>query len=227
MRRWGAAALALGMLLGACTDDVGPQAEPDEPAATTTTTTPSAASVHLGQLLIGPDRLASSGFESVVDARAFTAQRASRIKLCGEDLRSELRILAGRQSRFSNGEVEVSHTVTSGGDTNEFLARFREVVEGCDAPWTEPPLPTGGGPVQREITGTYPVPDVGVDGAGVIVRSTNQVGSTDTIVVVLVQGAVVSSLSVSGPLGSDFSVADTAIQAAADRLTSAQSPAGP
>jgi hypothetical protein len=38
---------------------------------------------------------------------------------------------------------------------------------------------------------------------------------------------VVSSLSVSGPLGSDFSVVDTAIEAAADRLIQAQSAATP
>jgi hypothetical protein len=222
-----AGALALGVLLGACTDDVGPDTDADEPAATTTTSTPSAAAVRLGQLLIGPEQLAPLGFEPVVVSRNFSAQRASRINLCGEDLRSELRIIAGRQSRFAKRDVELSHTVTNGGDTNDFLARFQDVVDGCEAPWTEPPLPTGGGPVQREITGTYPVPDVGVDGAGAIVRSTNQAGSTDTIVIVLVQGPVVSSLSVSGPLGSDFSVVDPAIQAAADRLTSAQSPAGP
>jgi hypothetical protein len=222
-----AGALALGVLLGACTDDVGPDTDADEVPATTTTSTPSAASVRLGQVLIGPQELVPLGFEPIVTSRAFTAQRASRINLCGEDLRSELRIIAGRQSRWAKEDVEVSHTVTSGGDTNDFLARFQDVVDGCEAPWTEPPLATGGGPIQREITGTYPVPDVGIDGAGVIVRSTNRAGSTDTIVIVLVQGAVVSSLSVSGPLGSDFSVVDPAIQAAADRLTAAQSPAAP
>jgi hypothetical protein len=228
VRRWGAAALALGVLLSACTDDVGSGDEPDEAAATTTTTTtPSAATVRLGQVLIPPERLAPLGFEPVVVSRGFVAQRATRIKLCGVDLRAELRIVGGRQSRFSNGEVEVSHTVTSGGDTNAFLDRFQEVVDECDGPWPQPPLSTGGGVVQREITGPYPVPDVGIEGSGVIVRSRNQAGSSDTIVIVLVQGAVVSSLSVSGPLGSDFSIVDPAVQAAADQLVSAQSVAAP
>jgi hypothetical protein len=227
VRRWGAAAFALGLLLTACTDDVGPETDAEVPATTTTTSTPTAASVRIGQLLVAEGAMQAAGFEPVVESRPFSAQRAARINLCGEDLRSELRILAGRQSRYGDGAVEVSHTVTSGGDTNDFLEQFREVVEGCEAPWTEPPLPTGGGAIQREITGSYPVPEVGVDGAGAIVRSRNQVGSTDTIVVVLVQGAVVSSLSISGPLGSDFSVADTAIQAAADRLVQAQSAAAP
>jgi hypothetical protein len=216
--------LALGLLLGACTSDDAPSEEA-EAVATTTTSTPSAASVRVGRLLIGADVL--PGFRAVVTNRTFAAGRATRINLCGEDLRSELRTVSGRQSRLTDGEVEVSHTVTSGGDTNAFLTRFQDVVEGCEAPWMEPPLPGGGGPVRREITGTYPVPDVGVDGAGAIVRSTNQAGSTDTVVVVLVEGAVVSSLSVSGPLGSDFSVVDTAIEAAADRLIQAQSAATP
>jgi hypothetical protein len=220
-------ALVLGVVLTACTDDVGPEADSDEPPATTTSAPPSAASVRLGLLLIGPEELVPAGYSPVSTSRPFGAQRASRIRLCNEDLRAELRVIVGRQSRFSDGQVEVAHTVTSGGDTNDFLERFHAVVDGCEGPWTEAPLPTGGGPVEREITGTYPVPDVGVPGAGAIVRSSNDAGSTDTIVIVLVQGAVVSSLSVSGPLGSDFSVVDTAIQAAADRLLSAQSPAAP
>jgi hypothetical protein len=227
VRRGFVALLALGLVLSACTDDVGPEDDQAEPVATTTTSTPTPANIRLGQLLIGPEQLAGAGFEATAVARGFAASRTSRIKLCGQDLRAELRIVAGRQTRFTDGRVEVSHTVTSGGDTNAFLDRFREVVDGCAAPWVQPALPTGGGPLQREITGPYPVPEVGVDGAGVIVRSRNQVGSSDTIVVVLVQGAVVSSLSVSGPLGSDFSVVDTAIGMAADKLVVAQSPAGP
>jgi hypothetical protein len=149
------------------------------------------------------------------------------IRLCDQDIRAQLRTVAGRQSRFSNGTVEVSHTVTSGGDTTDFLQRFESVVAGCPGPWREAPLPTGGGPVTREIIGTYPVPDVGVDGAGAIIRSSNAAGSTDTVVIVLVQGAVVSSLSVSGPEGADFDVVEPAIRGAADRLPAAQSPAGP
>jgi hypothetical protein len=224
VRRLAAGALVLGLLLVGCTSDDAPSEEA-EAVATTTTSTLSEVSVRLRQLLLTEDDL--PGFRTVVDNRNFSAQRASRINLCGEDLRTELRIVSGRQSRFTDGEVEVSHTVTSGGDTNDALVRFQEVVDGCDGPWTEPPLPNGGGTVEREITGTYPVPDVGVDGAGAIVRSTNEAGSTDTIVVVLVDGAVVSSLSVSGPLGSDFSMVDPAIQAAAGALLEAQSAATP
>ena len=48
--------------------------------------------------------------------------------------------------------------------------------------------------------GPYPVPDVGLDAAGVVARSRNEAGSSDTVIVVLVQGAVVSSLSISGPV---------------------------
>jgi len=47
------------------------------------------------------------------------------------------------------------------------------------------------------------------------------------VIVVLVQGPVVSSLSISGPIGSDFGVVDTAIAAAAERLLGAQSTAEP
>jgi hypothetical protein len=228
VRRWGAAALALGLLLGACTDDVGPEEDTADPPTITTTSVPqSDAAVRLNQLLIRPEQLAAEGFEPVVTSRRFTAQQATRIQLCGEDLREDLRIVSGRQSRFSDGQVEVSHTVTSGGDTNALLDRFEALVADCPGPWAEPALPTGGGPVQREITGPYPVPAVGVDGAGAIIRSRNAEGSSDTVVVVLVQGSVVSSLSVSGPLGSDFSVVDPAVQAAADRLLEAQSAAEP
>jgi hypothetical protein len=228
VRRWGAAALALGLLLGACTDDVGSGADAEDPPSVTTTTLPETnAAVRLNQLLIREADLVGTGYSPAVESRPFSALRSARIRLCRQDLRADLRLVSGRQSRFSNGMVEVSHTVTSGGETNDLLARFQEVVETCPGPWGEPPLPTGGGPLQREITGPYPVPDVGVPGAGAIVRSRNEAGSSDTVIVVLVQGAVVSSLSVSGPLGSNFEVVDTAIRAAADRLQSAQSPAGP
>jgi len=222
-------ALAAGVVLGACTDDVHePGEEADDPPVVTTTSVPqSDAAVRLNQLLLRSGDLEAAGFEQIVAARPFAAQRATRIQLCRQDLRADLRIVSGRQSRFTNGEVEVSHTVTSGGDTNAMLERFRSVVEDCPGPWGEPALPTGGGPLQREITGAYPVPEVGVDGAGAIVRSRNEAGSSDTVVVVLVQGGVVSSLSISGPLGSDFSVVDTAIEAAAQKLLSAQSVAGP
>ncbi len=226
MRRWGAVALVAGLVLGGCTDDVDDAGggDTDDPPVVTTTSVPqSDAAVRLNQLLLRPEDLAAAGFEQIVDARPFVAQRSTRIRLCQEDLRAELRIVSGRQSRFSNGEVEVSHTVTSGGDTNALLERFRAIVADCRAPWGEPELPTGGGPLQREITGAYPVPDVGVEGAGAVVRSRNRAGSSDTVVVVLVQGAVVSSLSVSGPLGSDFDVVDTAIEAAAEKVLATQS----
>lgn len=228
MRRGAAVALGLGLLLGACGGDDGGNGGSDETApASTTTSVPSATAVRLSRLLVrGPD-LADEGFRPAVVSRPFSAQRASRIRLCDEDIRAELRIVAGRQSRFSDGSVEVSHTVTNGGDTNDFLDAFETVVADCPGPWTEPALPAGGGPVTREIIGAYPVPDVGVDGAGAIIRSRNALGSTDTIVVVLMQASVVSSLSVSGPEGSDFGVVDSAVQAAADRLLEAQSPAGP
>ncbi len=220
--------LALGLVLGACTDDVGPTDEADDPPVVTTTSVPQTdAAVRLDQLLLRAEDLAAAGYEPIVESRPFAAQRATRILLCNEDVRADLRIISGRQSRFSDGRVEISHTVTSGGDTNALLERFRSIVADCPGPWEEPPLPTGGGSMQREITGEYPVPEVGVDGAGAVIRSRNQAGSSDTIVIVLVQGAVVSSLSISGPLGSDFGVVDTAIGLAADDLVAAQSVAAP
>ncbi len=223
MRRW-IATLALAALLAGCGgDDSGSDAADDTTAATTTSVLTDVA-IRVNQLLLrGPD-LAPAGFAPVVVSRPFRAEDASRIRLCDEDLRAELRLIAGRQSRFSDGEVEVSHTVTAGGDTNAFLERFNTVVDGCPGPWAEAPLSTGGGPLTREITGRYPLPEVGVDGSGVIVRSRNGAGSTDTIVIVLVRGAVVSSLSISGPLGSDFDVVDDAVVAAADRLQSVGAP---
>jgi hypothetical protein len=219
--------MALGLLLGACAGDDGGGGSDDTAPASTSTSVPSAAAVRLNQLLIRKANLGDGDYRAVVVSRPFSAERASRIRLCDQDIRAQLRTVAGRQSRFANGAVEVSHTVTSGGDTNDFLQRFESVAADCPGPWREAPLPTGGGPVTREIIGTYPVPEVGVDGAGVIIRSRNAAGSTDTVVIVLVQGAVVSSLSVSGPEGSDFDVVESAIRGAADRLIAAQSPAGP
>ena len=226
MRRWPAVALALAVLLGACTDDDTSDGE-DPPAVTTTSVPPTDAAVRLNQLLLREADLAGTGFEAEVTSVPFTAERATRIRLCDQDLRTDLRLVSGRQSRLSNGSVEVAHVVTSGGDTNALLDRFREIVETCPGPWAEAPLPTGGGPLQREIAGPYPVPDVGLDAAGVVVRSRNEAGSSDTVIVVLVQGAVVSSLSISGPLGADFDVIDAAVQAAAEKLTVAQSTAEP
>jgi hypothetical protein len=225
VKRW-AAALALAALLAGCSDDGGNGDEQDATAATTTSTTLPASAVRVNQLLVR-SRDVAPGFTPVVVSRPFRAMQAPRIRLCDEDLRAELRVIAGRQSRFSDGEVEVSHTVTTGGDTNAFLERFASVVDGCPGPWAEPALPTGGGRVTREITGRYPLPETGVDGAAAVVRSRNNAGSTDTVVVVLVQGPIVSSLSVSGPLGSDFDVVDRAVVAAAGRLGGGQSEGGP
>ena len=219
--------MAVAVLLGACAGGEDGGGSDDTAPASTSTSVPSAATIRLNQLLLRTPNLGDGDYHAVVVSRPFSAPRASRIRLCDQDIRAQLRTVAGRQSRFSNGTVEVSHTVTSGGDTNDFLQRFESVVTDCPGPWMEAPLPTGGGPVTREIIGTYPVPDVGVDGAGAIIRSSNAAGSTDTVVIVLVQGAVVSSLSVSGPEGADFDVVEPAIRGAADRLLAAQSPAGP
>lgn len=220
-------ALALVVLSGACGDDGASTGGADDTAPASTTTAPvDAAAVHLSRVLLSGRDLAALGFRPVVVARPFTAQRATRILLCDEDIRTESLSVAGRQSRFTDDAVEVSHTVTSGGDTSAFLGRFRALVERCPGPWTEPALPTGGGPVRREITGAYPLPNVGVDGAGAVIRSRNRVGATDTVVIVLVRGPVVSSLSISGPVGSDFGGVDPAIEAAAERLLP-QSPGGP
>ena len=227
MRRGAAALLALVLLIGACGGDDGDEAA-DETVAATTSQPPSDADVRLNRLLLDEADLSGRGFEAVVTARPFAAQRATRVRLCEQDLRAELGVVNGRQSRFTDGTVEVSHTVTSGGDAADLVERFRTVVQECPGPWLDPRLPTGGGPVRREITGAYPLPaDLDVDGIGAVVRSRNGVGGTDTVVIVLVQGDLVSSLSISGPVGSDFDVVDPAIEAAAERLRSVQSPAGP
>ncbi len=199
----------------------------DEAAATTTTsttvptTTTEARARPLAQILLQPRDLADARFEVVSVGERFEATEARRVLVCGEDLRTEAGTLVGRQSRFADEDgVEVSHTVTSGGDPAALVARFAELTESCPRSWTEPPLPTGGGPVVREVAGPYPVTDLGVevDGAGAIIRSRNQRGNSDTIVVVLAAGEVLSSLSVSGPVGADFDVVEAAVAAAARRL---------
>lgn len=229
MRRGAAVLLALGLVLGACGgDDGGGDEAVDEMVATTTSQPPSDAVVRLNQLLVQEADLTAEGFDAVVTARSFDAQSATRVRICEEDLRAELGTVNGRQSRFTDGIVEVSHTVTSGGDVAGLVERFRSVVQECPGPWVEPPLPTGGGQVRREITGPYPMPaDLGLDGTGAVIRSRNGVGGTDTVVIVLTQGGLVSSLSVSGPVGSGFDVVAPAIEAAAERLRAVQSPAGP
>ena len=227
MRRGVAALLAFVLLFGACGGDDSDEAT-DETVAATTSQPPSDADVRLNRLLLDETDLSGRRFEAVVTARPFAAQRATRVRLCEQDLRAELGVVNGRQSRFTDGTVEVSHTVTSGGDAADLVERFRAVVQECPGPWLDPRLPTGGGPVRREITGVYPLPaDLGVDGIGAVVRSRNGVGGTDTVVIVIVRGDLVSSLSISGPVGSDFGVVDPAIEAAAERLRSVQSPAGP
>lgn len=228
-RRAAVALLATAFLLvAACGgDDADPEASaPTVPPTSTTTTSLPSGAIRLPPLLLTAEDVAPSGFTPVVQARAFDAATASRLLLCGQDVRAELQLVAGRQSRFTDGPVELTHTVTSGGDAAALVERFRRVVEECAAPWQEPPLPTGGGPVRRELNGAYPVPDLGVDAAGAVIRSRNGAGATDTVVVVMVQGPVVSSLSVSGPLGADFSVVDPATEAAASRLLG-QSPGSP
>ena len=228
MRRRAAALLALAVVLGSCGGDGGDGRAADDTVATTTSQPQSDAVVRLNQLLVDEVDLTGEGFDAVVTARPFSAQRATRVRLCEEDLRAELGVVNGRQSRLTDGTVEVSHTVTSGGDVADLVERFRTIVQECPGSWLDPPLPTGGGPVRREITGVYPLPaDLGVDGTGAVIRSRNGVGATDTVVVVLTLGALASSLSISGPVGSGFDVVDPAIEAAAERLRSVQSPAGP
>jgi len=219
-RATGAAVLALALLAGACGGDDGGEGDGDGTTTTTTavTTTVAPGDVALGPLLVSEADLVAQGYEAESVGRPFVAATAPRIRLCGEDLRAELGLGDGRQSRFSDGEVEVTHTVTSGGDTEALVERFSTVVRGCTTSWTDPPLPSGGGPVERTVTGAYPVPDVGLPAAGAVVRSRNTRGATDTVVVVLVDGPVVSSLSISGPVGADFDVVDPTIQAAARRL---------
>jgi len=229
VRRGAATLLALALVLGACGgDDGGSDEATDETVATTTTRPTSDAVVRLNQLLLQAPDLRAEGFDAVVTGRPFDAQSATRVRLCEEDLRAEFGVVNGRQSRFTDGTVELSHTITSGGDAADLVERFRTVVQECPGPWVDPPLPTGGGPVRREITGAYPMPaDLEVDATGAVVRSRNGVGGTDTVVVVLTQGALVSSLSISGPVGSGFDVVAPAIEAAAERLRTVQSPAGP
>jgi hypothetical protein len=224
VRRRALAAVALVLLAGACTDpeDRGAVPTTGTTARSTDGTTPGdPATARLAPLLLRVHDLSDPRYEPEVSGRRFTAQDAARIRICDEDLRTEWGVVDGRQSRFSDGEVEITHTVTAGGDVTGFLARLEDLAATCRQPWTEPALAVGGGPVEREITGTYPPPDVGVDGTGLIIRSHNQLGATDTIVIVLVDGALASSLSVSGPIGADFSVVDEAIRAAARRLRTA------
>jgi hypothetical protein len=225
VRRLAPLAIALVLLAGACTDpdeDAGSDPPTTTEPETRPTTPQDLADARITPLLIRVHDLQAPAFEDEITGRRFTAEDASRILLCGDDLRTRFGVVEGRQSRFRDGDVEVSHTVTSGGDGAAFLDAFEQAAVTCAEPWTEPPMPAGGGPVERRLTGSYPVPeDVGLDGAGAIIRSSNELGATDTIVVVLAAGPLVSTLSVSGPIGADFSVVDPAIEAAARRLRGA------
>jgi hypothetical protein len=231
VRRARAALLGTVVLLAAgCTGDDLESGAADA-VATTTTTEPVAEDVGLSRALIEVEDLEDPAYETTVPARRFAAAAASRLSVCDEDLRVEFGVVAGRQVRFSDGEVEVSHTITRGGEPGRFVERFEELVESCAEPWIDPELPSGGGPVERELIGAYPVDLTGIDAVGAIIRSRNDRGISDTIVVVLHAATLVSSLSVSGPVGSEFDVVDAAVEAAAQRLRASvqggQSPGSP
>jgi len=205
--------------LAGCGTQIEREAAPSTVAPTTTTTIP-AGEVGMVRLLVRPHDLGTRGYQERVAGLRFAAVATNRIHLCGVDLREEKDTLRGRQSRFVKGDVELAHVITVGGDADGLVERFGRLARSCPDPWTEPELPIGGGLLRRRVTGVYPLPALpdGLSGASAIIRSTNRLGASDTIVVVLARGTLLSSLSVTGPIGADFSVIDPAIQAAARRL---------
>jgi len=222
---WAAALVALVLVLAGCgggggDDDGGPDATT---AATTTTRPPTEEELAAVNLIPGllqvedfprPDEV-----EPILLAGDFGAVGAGqRIKMCGEDVRDEVGAANGRFSQFRVDRYAVTQSITalSPEQASALGQIFTAAATNCTQPWTQPD--PNGGDITRRVVGGFPIPDLGTDAAAFLVRAENDLGRDDSVVLVVIDGAYVASLSVTGPVGDRFQIVRPLELALAERL---------
>lgn len=203
------AALVLAACGGGDGDD---DAGPDATAATTTTTRPPSeeelAAVNLiPGLLQVADFPRPDAVEPILLAGDFGAVGAGqRIKMCGEDVRGALGAVNGRFSQFRVDRYAVTQTITAlpPAQASALGQRFTALAQNCTQPWTQ--QDPNGGDIRRRVVGGFPIPDLGTDAAAFLVRAENDLGRDDSVVLLVIDGPYVSSLTVTGPVGDRFQI---------------------
>ncbi len=152
--------------------------------------------------------------------------QGQRIKVCGQDIRSELGAAQGRFSQFRVDRYAVTQTITALPEPQATALgqRFAALGRTCTEPWTQPD--PNGGDITRRIVGPVPVPDLGTEAAAYLVRAENRLGRDDSILLMVVDGPYVSTLTVTGPVDDRFSFVEPLELALAERLRALPAPGG-
>lgn len=216
--------LVLALALVGCGGDEGDDDTGRDDTATTTTTRPPTEE-ELAAVDLIPGLLKVDDFprpdevEPILLAGDFGAVGAGqRIKMCGEDVRSELGATAGRFSQFRVDRYAVTQTITAlpPAQASALGQRFDALARNCTQPWTQ--QDPNGGEIRRRVVGGFPIPDLGTDAAAFLVRAENNLGRDDSVVLLVIDGVYVSSLTVTGPVGDRFQILRPLELSLAERL---------
>ena len=235
-RRLGALLVVSAVLVGA----VGCGGEDDHTGAAAGTavaeagpTTATATAEELADLDLTPALLRAGDFPDpeavepiLVGADFGAVGPGQRIKVCGQDLRADLGADTGRFSQFRVDRYAVTQTITAVPEpqASALGQRFAALGRTCTEPWTQPD--PNGGNVTRTIMGPVPLPDLEADAAAYLVRGENQLGQDDSILLMVVDGPYVSTLTVTGPVGDRFEFVRPLELALAERVRTLPAPGG-
>ena len=149
-----------------------------------------------------------------------------RIKVCGQAIRADVGADRGRFSQFRVDRYAITQTVTALPEPQATALgqRFAALGRTCTEPWTQPD--PNGGEITRRIVGPVPLPDLGADAAAYLVRAENRLGRDDSILLMVVDGPYVSTLTVTGPVDDRFELVESLELALAERLRALPAPAG-
>ena len=152
--------------------------------------------------------------------------RGQRIKVCGQDLRADVGADTGRFSQFRVDRYAVTQTITAVPEPQATALgqRFAALGRTCTQPWTQPD--PNGGSITRRILGPVPLPDLGAQAAAYLVRGENDLGRDDSILLMVVDGPYVSTLTVTGPVDDRFELVEPLELALAERLRALPAPGG-
>lgn len=209
-----------GAAAGTAVADAGP--------TSATATAEQLADIDLTPALLRPrDFPEPDAVEPILLAADFGAVgRGQRIKVCGQDLRGDLGADTGRFSQFRVDRYAVTQTITALPEPQATALgqRFAALGRTCTEPWTQPD--PNGGNITRTIMGPVPLPDLEADAAAYLVRGENDLGQDDSILLMVVDGPYVSTLTVTGPVGDRFEFVRSLELALAERLRTLPAPGG-
>ena len=149
-----------------------------------------------------------------------------RIKICGQDLRGEVGAQQGRFSQFRVDRYAITQTITAVPEPQATALgqRFTAVAGNCTQPWTQPD--PNGGQITRRVLGAFPIPDLGTSASAFLVRGENDLGEDDTVLLMVIDGPYVTTLTVTGPVGDRFELVRPLELTLAERLRALPQPGG-